>query len=204
LKKSTPETIIPEIELQSHQSQHEPETPVQHEQKTYTDYESFYAAYYNTVFGYMRQKVSRQEDAEDLTAKVFLYCFEKWDTFDATRASQKTWLFMIVRSRWIDFLRRNRPDRGMKELDESFPGENEPLEQAAYLEALRDDLAWALESLGEQQKRAIILRYFGNRGNEEIASLLSVSESNVRVLIHRGLKKLESMMKLRGYLVYDF
>lgn len=154
-------------------------------------YESFYKSYYRMVLGYLRKKTNSLADAEDITGKVFLYCFEKWETYDPAKASQATWLFMIVRSRWTDFLRTNRGYIDIDELDGFLTNDEDQIENAVRLESIRNELAVSLEKLPENQKKAIIMRYFGEYSDEEIAGHLNTTAGNVRVIIHRGLSKLK-------------
>lgn len=163
----------------------------QHTHPFYEDYESFYNAYYGLVLGYLKNRTSSYADAEDVAAKVFLYCYEKWESYDSCKASQQTWLFMIVRSRWIDFLRSSRSHDDIDELDEYLILGDEPLDNAIRLQAIRQELTKALKSLPENQRTAIIMRYFGDYTDSEIARRLNTSEGNIRVLIHRGINKLK-------------
>lgn len=159
---------------------------------SYEKYEAFYEAYYNIVLGYLRKKVNSLADAEDIAGKVFLYCYEKWETYDSSKASQATWLFMIVRSRWTDFLRVNRAFVDIDELDEVLTSGEDQIDNAVRLESIRQELATSLECLPEKQRKAIIMRYFGDYSDEEIANHLNTTTGNVRVIIHRGLNKLKS------------
>lgn len=166
-------------------------TKTAHTHPFYEDYESFYRAYYGLVLGYLKNRTNSHADAEDVTAKVFLYCYEKWESYDPSKASQQTWLFMIVRSRWIDFLRSNRSHDDIDELDEYLVMGDNPIENAIRLQAIRQELAKALKKLPENQRTAIIMRYFGDYSDSEIALRLNTSEGNIRVLIHRGINKLK-------------
>lgn len=156
----------------------------------YEEYEAFYEAYYSIVLGYLRKKVNSLADAEDITGKVFLYCYEKWETYDPSRASQSTWLFMIVRSRWTDFLRVNKAFVDIDELDEMLTNGEDQIENAVRLESIRQELSRSLNQLQESQRKAIIMRYFGEYSDEEIAKRLNTTAGNIRVIIHRGLSRL--------------
>ena len=175
--------------------------PNQAKQKSfYHDYESFYKAYYEIVLGYLRKRVDSFADAEDITGKVFLYCYEKWNTYDPTKASQSTWLFVIVRSRWIDFLRMKQSFADINEMDERLSAEEDQIENAIRLETIRQALAVALKSLPKKQMKAIIMRYFGNYDDDFIARQLGTTSGNIRVMIHRGLNKLKSEVTFRELL----
>lgn len=169
----------------------------------YKDYETFYTAYYKKVIGYLKNRVNSFADAEDIAGKVFLYCYEKWDTYDPSKASQSTWLFMIVRSRWTDFLRSNRSYVDIEKLDEVLTDGEDQIENATRLEAIRQELAVSLGKLPDNQKTAVIMRYFGEYSDDEIALHLNTTAGNVRVIIHRGLNRLRSEASFKELLQYQ-
>ena len=55
-----------------------------------------------------------------------------------------------------------------------------------------DALAVMLKKLPENQRNAIVLRYFGDYSDDEIAERLHTTSGNVRVIIHRGIIALKS------------
>ena len=56
----------------------------------------------------------------------------------------------------------------------------------------------ALDGLGEQDRRAILLRYFGNRPYSEVGRCLSLSENAARMRVERALEKLHGVLARRG------
>lgn len=68
-------------------------------------FESFYAQYAQQVHRYLYRKIGNVQDAEDLTADIFEYCYRQFNTFDPQKASIKTWLYVIVNSRYKNYLR---------------------------------------------------------------------------------------------------
>ena len=49
------------------------------------DYETFYRDNYNRVLNYVYKKISHREDAEDLTAEVFVYCYRHYSDYDPAK-----------------------------------------------------------------------------------------------------------------------
>ncbi|MBQ4495587.1 MAG: sigma-70 family RNA polymerase sigma factor, partial [Selenomonadaceae bacterium] len=58
----------------------------------------------------------------------------------------------------------------------------------------RRGLLQALDKLSERERRIIELRYWGEQDTRTIAEILSMSESNVRVTLHRTLGKLKNIL----------
>ena len=71
-------------------------------------FESFYAQYAQQVHRCLYRKIGNVQDAEDLTADIFEYCYRQFNTFDPQKASIKTWLYVIVNSRYKNYLRSRR------------------------------------------------------------------------------------------------
>lgn len=158
----------------------------------YDSFESFYRAYNSVVLGYLNKRMNSPSDAEDIASKVFLYCYEKWETYDSKKATQQTWLFMIVRSRLVDYLRLRKSNVDIDKLDEYLTTTDDPIDNAVKLTAIRQELAEALKNLPDNQRTAIIMRYFGEYSDKEIADHLKTTPGNIRVLIHRGISRLKT------------
>jgi len=67
-----------------------------------------YGDLYGPVAGYVAARVSRPEDAEDLTSSVFLKLVDGLDRYDASRGPVLTWLLAMARNAVIDHHRRAR------------------------------------------------------------------------------------------------
>ena len=66
------------------------------------------AEYAEKVRGYVFGKLSNKADVEDVVSEVFLKVCEKYQTFDADRASAATWVYTITRNTVIDYFRAHR------------------------------------------------------------------------------------------------
>ncbi|MDX6547536.1 MAG: hypothetical protein QOG33_1086 [Gaiellales bacterium] len=127
-------------------------------------------------------------DAEEAVQDAFLA---------ATRAGRldepAAWLFRVTRNASIDQLRRRRHlsllgADGSEQLESGAPGPHQQAELAADLRTLR----LGLDRLPEQQRSALVLRELSGLGYGEIATVLGVSEANVKVLIFRARQSLQA------------
>ena len=153
-------------------------------------YEQVYQDYSKKVMGYIRPRISNPADAEDLHSAIFTKVFEKFSSFDQTKASVSTWVYTIARNTLIDFFRTR------KVYDEL--GDEDVVEDDAYQEILNEEtlseLAGALEKLPPRERDLIIMHYYNNMQLKEIAVKMHMSYSNCK-LIHN-----KALMKLRQYL----
>ena len=151
------------------------------------EYEAFYERYHPKVVNYLTRKCATRQDAEDLAHEAFLYCYRHWEDYNPEKASRKTWLFLIVRSRWKNYLRDHKAIASLDDFESIIP-DMDILEQTIWLQAVRTELADLLEELPEKQREAIVLRYFAQWTDEEIARWQMTSKGNIRVMIHRGIQ----------------
>ena len=157
-----------------------------------TSYEDFYAAHYNQVLNYTRNKVTVAEDAEDLVSDVFLYCYHHYENYDPEKSSMTTWLYLILNSRIKNYYRDHVTYADYEVVSDVMQDESIDLDQGVYLEQLHSFIMKAIRSLPQRQQTIITMRYFEDRSTEEIATALGITPGNVRVLLSRALDKLSS------------
>ena len=155
------------------------------------DYETFFQENYQKVVRYLSGRCKSFHDAEDIANDSFLYCLTHWDEYDPNKATRKTWLYIVVRSRWKNHLRNHKTYSDIDELEGLFP-DVDIIEQTTWLQSIRDELAVLLERLPENQREAIVLRYIEQWSDDEIARVMNTNRVNVRVMIHRGLQRMNN------------
>jgi RNA polymerase sigma factor (sigma-70 family) len=130
-----------------------------------------------------------RSDAEEAVQDAFLAA-SRCGRLDEPRP----WLFRATRNAAVDQLRRRRHltvldgESASDGSSASIAGDpHRQAELSADLHLLRA----GLDRLGEQQRSALVLRELSGLGYREIASVLEVSEANVKVLIFRARQSLQ-------------
>ena len=154
-------------------------------------FETVYDRYYFDIFRYLSKRVQNKQDAEDLTASVFLYCYEHYCDYDPEKSSIITWLYLITNSRLKNHYRDRREYVDLETMEPFLYSEDLALEHAVFLEQLRDELGNALAHLPDKQRQVIVMRYFEEKDYSYIAKRIETTEGNVRVLLSRTLDKIE-------------
>jgi RNA polymerase sigma-70 factor (ECF subfamily) len=131
----------------------------------------------------------RPEDAEDLVQETLVALHTRRESYDP-HYPLTAWLYAIARYRLIDFLRRAR-HRNHASLDGIEVGESDPDYDAS--DAKRD-VATLLDRLPEKQRTAIRMVKLEERSVKETAEATGLSESDIKISIHRGLKTLMRLM----------
>lgn len=124
---------------------------------------------------------------DDLVQDTLLSVHAKRATFDPARPFLP-WLAAIARYRWIDALRRTRAFEELTEDGAALAsGEDEML--------ARLSLQRLLTSLSTAQSSAITLTRIEGKSVAEAAVICGQSEAAVKVNVHRGIRKLASLIE---------
>lgn len=128
--------------------------------------------------------------AEDMVQEAFCNLFRRWDRLTHTHG-----LEYYVRASVVNACRsalRRRAVRDRRVLYE-LPA---PSAEAAVLGGVeRDDLIRAVGLLPRRQRETLVLRYYLDLPDDEIARLMGVSPSTVRSAAHRALTTLARTLK---------
>jgi RNA polymerase sigma-70 factor, ECF subfamily len=142
---------------------------------------------------FLRGRLTRLPDeVEDLVQETLLAVHNQRHTYDAGQPLT-AWVYAIARYKLIDFLRR----RGARE------ALHDPLDEEAAFFAHSDvdaadarrDLAALLARLPERQRLPIMHMKLDGLSVVEAAKRTGMSESAVKVGVHRGMKALAAMIR---------
>lgn len=157
---------------------------------TMIDKEKIYRDYHGKVFGYIRSKINSVQDAEDITADVFVKAFEKLDSFDESKASLSTWIYTITRNTLTDYFRTRKV---FAEIPETLEDDSSVENDVCNAEML-EILANALETLDERERDIIILRFYSGKTLKEITAQMGISYAYGKVLQNKALEKLRNFL----------
>lgn len=124
---------------------------------------------------------------DDLVQDVLMSVHAKRATYDPARPYYP-WLAAIARYRWIDALRRFRPEVELGDYDAPVASDEEAVLSRLSLDNL-------LAHLPDAQTNAIVLVKIEGRSTIEAARITGQSESLIKVNVHRGLKKLAALVE---------
>jgi RNA polymerase sigma-70 factor (ECF subfamily) len=130
------------------------------------------------------------DDSEDLAQEVFVKAFFALPRFEA-RASFKTWLHRIKVNHCMNFLSRRKKHVLVDVEDPSLVGEpdlqsRESTERRVEARSDRERIEQILDSLTETLRVPLVLRDVDGMAYGEIADLLGIRLSAVKMRIKRG------------------
>jgi RNA polymerase sigma-70 factor, ECF subfamily len=140
--------------------------------------------------------------AADLASETWLGVVRALDRFRGNEPAFRAWVFTIARHEVLDWRRRaaRRPSEDLPTGPVERAAPDDPA--AAALEGLSTRAALAVvATLPADQAEAIVLRVVAGLGVDQVASLMGKRPGTVRVLTHRGLRKLAERLgadRIRG------
>jgi len=154
-----------------------------------------YDRYAPRVFAWAARALG-PSDAEDVTQDVFLRLWDRAGRFDATRGRFGAWFAAVAKHEVSGRLRRrSRQDRivASKDIDEllgAVPDDESAPEARAWMNERDAVLAGAVRALPVEQRRVIVMSYFGGLSQSEIAATLAAPLGTVKKRTSLALAKL--------------
>jgi RNA polymerase sigma-70 factor, ECF subfamily len=156
-------------------------------------FDLFYDRYAQIIFSLCVRILKDTGEAEDVLQEIFVQIWREAERFDAARASVKTWIFTIARSRSLD---RYRSRKTAHQRFEDAAAED--LQQISSKEDLQSTsvvqqyVAAAMQQLTKEQRTVLELCYYRGLTQEEISNLLGEPLGTIKSRIRAALMKLRS------------
>ncbi|MGE3818741.1 MAG: sigma-70 family RNA polymerase sigma factor [Isosphaeraceae bacterium] len=167
----------------------------------------------DALFRYARERVASPHEAEDLVQETFLAALSALGRFQH-RSAARTWLVAILRRKLMDHYRRGRRDANVESMETSprsvrpFDGSglwlNPPAawrspERALEDEEFREVLAGCVDQLPSHLAETFLLRECQELEADEVRRALDLSETNLRVRLHRARLLLRECLERRWF-----
>ena len=149
--------------------------------------------------------------AEDAVQDAFINAFRALDSFEG-RSSLKTWLHRITINACLAKMRQSK-QRAEQVINEYLPEFDQyncrieapwdhlaSVDEILQSDQLRDLVRTKIFELPEQYRNVLLLRGIEGYDTSEVAMLLGISVSNVKVRLHRARSALKKLLEplLRG------
>lgn len=165
--------------------------------------EEYQQMVFQTCMGFVHNK----DDADDLTQEVFIQAYQSLSRFKGD-AAFSTWLYRIAINASLNKTRKSplkmvfhkfenlRDDKIEKDHPAVLiPDEEDP----EKILIKHEDIKWvrkALDSLPENQRKAIVLSKYDDLSQKEIAEIMNTTEGAVEALLVRAKKNLRDKLSV--------
>ena len=153
---------------------------------TEKEYNECVTHYADNVFRFIFKNLRNEEDARDVVQSAFEKLWRNRE--DVLWEKSKSYLFTVAYRQMIDHIRKGK----RVSLKEEF---NETSKTEEPRHSLRRVLETALGRLNETQRSLVMLKDYEGYSYDEIGKIMGLSESQVKVYLHRA------RLQLKEYLV---
>jgi RNA polymerase sigma factor (sigma-70 family) len=165
---------------------------------------TFYDRHARGLLAFFARRTYDPQVAADLTAETFAQAFAGRAGFrNPGPGSAVAWLYTIGHRQLNRFIKRRRVESQWRDRlgMQSLPVDADALERAEDLidlEAVRAQVATALEGLKKDLREAVALRVIDGRSYADVARLTGCSEQVARQRVSRALKILAKDLEILG------
>ena len=153
---------------------------------TEREYNQCVNQYADNVYRFIMKNLRHEEDARDVVQSAFEKMWRNRDNVDTEKS--KSYLFTIAYNQMIDHIRKVKRIK----LKEDFAEETRITEQPQS--QLKKILEEALGRLNETQRSLVMLKDYEGYSYEEIGQITGLSESQVKVYLHRARIQLKNFL----------
>ena len=155
-----------------------------------------YARYVKKMYSYIFHRTGNTQDAEDLTAKVFIRAYAHIGNYVERGAPFQAWLYRIAHNLVANW-HRDQARRKIIALDDyvAHSLQSEAPERLAEDVEERDHLMAAVRRLPEERQQLLLLKFIEQMSNAEIGDIMGRTEGAIKSLYHRTLLALRDDMQ---------
>ena len=155
------------------------------------DFKRFYSEHRENLFSYLMRLTGDYYLSNDILQESFTRCLEHY----GSHTRNVSLLYTIARNALIDHFRRSKSDYYQVEDPEDMTNNQE------YALMVRQEYRQVLagiQKLDSDERDILALTLSGELSYREIASIVGISQGNVKVKVHRARMKLRDILGKRS------
>jgi len=154
------------------------------------------AKYQNMIFTLAKRILNNKHDAEDLSQEVLIKLFKSLPQYKA-QAAFGAWVYRITYNESLNKIRkkkRNKETYDVTENEKENWTETKNVLDTIEAKDRKAIITDALDQLAESDRFLIMAYYFEELPIKEISDMTSLSESNIKIKLHRSRKSLFNIL----------
>ncbi|MDO5424585.1 MAG: RNA polymerase sigma factor [Eubacteriales bacterium] len=156
-----------------------------------------YNRYHRELYLYLYSLCQSHPLAEDLLQETFLKAIL---SLGDHHPNMRAWLYLVARNLCLNSLKKAGRAVSMEQAEPppDFSSQDDPLNRFIQDER-KKALFEAMKHLEPRKREILIMQYWSQMTQKEIAAVLQITPENVRVLAFRAKKELKHSMEVNGY-----
>ena len=155
---------------------------------------ALYDEYQPKIYRFILFKVSRREEAEDLTHQVFLNAWLNIETYKHRGHPFSSWLYRIARNQIIDHYRTRKEDVPLEHAAEEKVIDMAALADEVEMKLQMEAVFSAIRGLRSDYQDVLIMRFIEDLSLKETAEAVGKSEGAVKLMQHRAMQELKEKL----------
>lgn len=157
-----------------------------------------YERYMPKIYNYIYYRTGNQQDAEDLTARVFYRAMSHIERYVDKGVPFQAWLYRIAHNLVANF-HRDHGRRKIIPLDDyvAHTLRSDAPDRQAEASEETEMLMTAIRRLPEERQQLILLKFIEQKSNAEIGEIMNRTEGAIKSLYHRTLLALRDELQMQ-------
>ncbi|MFA6435667.1 MAG: RNA polymerase sigma factor [Candidatus Gracilibacteria bacterium] len=153
-------------------------------------FSTHYRDYFSKIYSFIYYRVNDRAMAEDLASQTFLKGYERYEQFDPSKASFKTWIYKIAQNTLIDHFRTHTAHVDLVYAEEVVAEDN--ILNTLITQENHERAHKLLKKLSPEQRRLVIMRLWDELSYQEIAAITGKSEASLKMAFVRAMNVLKA------------
>ncbi|MDN7242781.1 sigma-70 family RNA polymerase sigma factor [Planococcus sp. N028] len=156
-----------------------------------------YMPFLKGICQHILTKSCGQQAAEECLNDVLLAIWQKAHQFEGDAADFRKWAGMITKYKAIDNYRRHAKHQQRESTTDEIrnDGRTYDTEDAVLQKEAREEMLFQLHELPEADRELLLMKYYLDLSNSEIAAVLGVTVAAIENRLYRGKRKLVHLVE---------
>lgn len=155
--------------------------------------------YYNEIFKFVYNQLNDIETAKNVVQEICMRIYVNLKKYNPNKASFRTWMYRVANNYCINYIRDNKKYNAV-ELDISTISDDTDIIKEIVI---TDDVSYVMSvmsnNLSKRNCKMLLLHFFSDLTQEEIAESLNLAPKTVRNIISESIGKIRDIVRRDNY-----